>query len=124
MLKKLSGVMAVAAIFWTGAASAYPYVYVPEAGAGTVTVVDAQTNTIVRTISNLNNAVGVAVNPNGIRAYISRGTDAEVSVLATDLISDPNQNPVIGRYAGQGDFHAVAVGRQGKVLYIGDTQND
>ncbi len=124
MFKILSGVTAIAAIFWAGAASAYPYVYVPETGAGTVTVVDAQTNTIVRTISNLNNAIGVAVNSNGIRAYISRGTDAEVSVLATDLISDPNQNPVIGRYAGQGDFHAVAVGPQGKVLYIGDTQND
>lgn len=124
MFRKLTGVMALAAVFWAGTAFAYPYVFVPEAGAGTVTVVDAQTNTIVRTISSLSGAIGVAINADGTRAYIARGTDAKVSVLDPSLVANPNMNPVIGRYAGQGDLREVAVGPQGKILYVGDVQND
>ncbi len=124
MFKKLTGVVALAAVFWAGTASAFPYVFVPEAGAGTVTVVDAQTNTIVRTIPNLTGAVGVAVNATGNRAYIARGTDAKISVLDPSLVANPNVSPVIGAYTGKGDLHQVAVGPLGTALYVGDTQND
>ncbi len=124
MFKALSGLMAIAAVFWAGTASAFPYIFVPDAGAGTVTVVDAQTNTIVRNISNLKGAIGVAVNASGTRAYISQGTAAKVSVLSTSMISNVNQNPVIGAYTGQGNLRGLAVGPQDTTLYIGDVQND
>jgi len=116
--------MAIAALFWAGTASAFPYIFIPDAGAGTVTVVDAQTNTIVRNISNLSGAIGVAVNASGTRAYISQGTAAKVSVLSTSMISNPNQNPVVGAYTGQGNLQGLAVGPQDTTLYIGDVQND
>lgn len=124
MFKAFTGMMAMVAVFWAGTASAFPYVFVPEAGAGTVTVVDAQTNTIVRTIPNLSNAIGVAVNASGTRAYISQGTTSKISVLDPGLIANTGTNPVIGSYTGQGDFHEVAVGPQDATLYVGDTQND
>lgn len=123
MFKALTSVAALTAILWSGVASAYPYIYVPEASAGTVTVVDAQTNTIVRTLSSLKDAVGVAVNPDGSRAYVAQGTAGKVSVLETDLIASPNANPVIGQFTATGDLSSVTVGPQGKVLYVGDTQN-
>lgn len=124
MFKALTGMMAIAAVFWAGTAAAFPYVFVPDAGAGTVTVVDAQTNTIVRNIPNLTNAIGVAVNTSGTRAYIAQGTTAKISVIDPTLVGDPNVNPVIGSYSGQGNFHGVAIGPKDATLYISDIQND
>jgi len=124
MFKALTGVAALAAILWSGMASAYPYVYVPEAGAGKVTVLDAQTNTIVRTIPNVSNALSVAVNPDGSRAYISNGTAGTVTVFDTTLISNTNQNPIIGHYDGLGNVISLAVGPKGKELYVADAAKD
>ena len=124
MFKALTGAAALAAILWSGVASAYPYVYVPEAGAGTVTVLDAQTNTILRTIPNVSNAASVAVSPDGNRAYVSNGSAGTVTVFDTTLISSTSQSPIIGHYTGLGDVIGVALGPKGNALYVADASKD
>lgn len=117
----------VAALFgglaWAVPAQAYPYVYVPDATAGTLTVVDSATNTILRTVPNLGGAYGVAVNHNGSRIYVTEGSSGKVAVLGQAEIDNPNQNPVIGEFTGFGNPVGVAVGPQGKLLFVADAQS-
>jgi len=109
---------------WAAPALAYPYVYVPDANAGTISVVDASSNTILRTVSNLPNAYGVAVNHNGSRIYVTEGATGKVGVLGQAAIDNPNQNPVIGEFTQLGDPVAVAVGPMGKLLFVADAQGN
>jgi len=46
-------------------ASAQPFAYVPNAGSGTVTVIDISTNTVVATVSVGAYPRGAALGPNG-----------------------------------------------------------
>jgi YVTN family beta-propeller protein len=109
---------------WATPAAAYPYIYVPDSGLGTLTVVNATTNTIVRTVPNLVGAYGVTVNHNGSRIYVTEGTNGKVIVLGQMEIDNPNQNPLIGTFSGLGDPVAVAVSPDGKRLFVADAQGD
>lgn len=120
MYKLMVRALAGAAMLWAIPALAYPYVYVTQPNASSVTVVDAANNTIVRTIPSLGHAQAVAVNSNGTRAYIGGGSAGTVTVLQTAMIADPNQSPVIGSYTSLGDVTAVAVGPLRTTLYVAD----
>lgn len=54
-----------------------------------VSVIDAATNTVVATVTVGRSAIGVAITPNGTRAYVTNG-DGSVSVIntATNLVAD------------------------------------
>lgn len=120
----LSGALLLGVMVWATPALAYPYVYVPDANAGTLSIIDASNNTILRTVPNLPNAYGVAVNHNGSRIYVTEGATGKVGVLGQAEIDNPNQNPVIGEFTQLGDPVAVAVGPMGKLLFVADSQSD
>ena len=109
-------------LVWAMPAQAYPYVYVPDATAGTLTVVDSANNTILRTVPSLDGAYGVAVNHDGSRIYVTEGSSGKVAVLGQAEIDNPNQNPVIGEFTGFGNPVGVAVGPHGQLLYVADAQ--
>jgi YVTN family beta-propeller protein len=52
-------------------AEAKPFAYVTNAGANTVSVIDTATNTVVATVPVGVNPTGVAITPDGTRAYVS-----------------------------------------------------
>ncbi|MGH8127462.1 MAG: YncE family protein [Gammaproteobacteria bacterium] len=109
---------------WATPALAYPYVYVPDANAGTVTVVDAASNTIVRAIPNLPGAQGIAISPDGSRIYVAGGTSGAVTVLGQAQIGNPGQNPVLGAFTGLGNPVAVALSADGSLLFVADAQGN
>jgi DNA-binding beta-propeller fold protein YncE len=124
MFKTMIAVAALTMAGWATPAAAYPYIYVPDSSLGTLTVVDAATNTIVRTVSNLVGAYGVTVNPDGSRIYVTEGTNGKVVVLGQAEIDIPSLNPLIGTFSGLGNPVAVAVSPDGKRLFVADAQND
>ncbi len=57
--------------------------YIPNFFGGTVSVVNASTNAITQTITVGSSPYGVAVSPNGSKAYITNGGSNNVSVINT-----------------------------------------
>ena len=64
---------------------AHTRVYVANWSAGTVSVIDTGTNTVVSTITGIHNPEGVAVHPNGSRLYVTTSNGGS-SVLVYDII--------------------------------------
>jgi len=62
-------------------AMAAPFGYVTNFPDGTVSVIDAATNTVVATIPVGNEPFGVAVTPDGTQAYVVNLADNTVSVI-------------------------------------------
>jgi YVTN family beta-propeller protein len=56
-------------------------VYTANFNAGTVSVIDTATNTVIKTITVGDVPVGVAVSPDGTRLYVTNFGDDTVSVL-------------------------------------------
>lgn len=120
MIKTILATVLFIAVTWTVPAAASPYVYVADHNAGTVTVLDASTNTIVRTIPNLPDAYGIAVNPLGTRVYVTGGVSGTVSILDPSLIGNSNQNPIINQFIGFGNAIALSLDSEGRWLYVAD----
>src|SRR5437870_9604651 len=95
-----AAVLAVSA--WTlfalgaGAADAQDFAYVANAASNSVSVLDTASNTVVTTVGVGSRPFGVAITPDGTRAYVTNG-DPTVSVLDTTV------NKVVAA-AGVGDF--------------------
>jgi YVTN family beta-propeller protein len=66
-------------------AEAKPFAYVTNSGSDTVSVIDTETNTVVATVPVGDFPRGVAITPDGTRAYvtITRGINGMVSVIDT-----------------------------------------
>ena len=71
------------AVFGAGAALAQTRAYVTNEGAGSVSVIDTATNTIVATVPVGSNPDGIAVTPNGAFAYVAQESATTVSVIDT-----------------------------------------
>jgi YVTN family beta-propeller protein len=65
----------------SGTAYAAPFAYITNADAGTVSVIDTATNSVVETISPLGHPVGVAVSADGTRVYVTSILSATVDVI-------------------------------------------
>ena len=70
-------------------------VYVANAGANSMSVIDAATNTVSATIASVGNGPnGVAVHPNGTRVYVTSGGSNTISVVDTATNSVSSTIPV------------------------------
>jgi YVTN family beta-propeller protein len=64
------------------------YMYVTNAGSGTVSVIDGDTNTVVGTITVGNDPRGVAYNPGNGYMYVTNQHSNTVSVIDGDMVLD------------------------------------
>jgi|GEM_PF-2224252 len=103
-------------------AAARPYVYVADPSGNTVTVVDAQTNTIAQPVSALTGASAVAASVDGTRAYAAESGSGKVAIIDTSRI--PNNPPVTGEIAVGGRPVSLALGPDGNELFVVDAAND
>jgi YVTN family beta-propeller protein len=90
-------------------------VYVANQGSGTLTVIDANTNTVLTTISGfggVNEAVGVAVNPNTNRVYVAGYFSNNVTVI------DGSTNNILARIPVGTTPINVAVNPTTKLAYV------
>jgi len=123
MKRALIAAMLLGSSLWVMPALASPYIYVPDTNQGSLTVVDAATNTIVRTISNLTYPYAyvtydVVVGHDGSRAYIAEPLDGDVAILDRSKINDPNQDPIIDKLTGLVSPVALAVSPDNKFLFV------
>ncbi len=91
------------------------HAYVANQTSGTVSVIDAATNTVVATIpfvSNTDSPIGVAITPDGKYAYVTKGNPNTVSVIATAT------NLVVATIPVGVGTYGVAVTPDGKYAYV------
>lgn len=62
---------------------AAPFAYIPNSGAGTVSVIDVATNTVTTTVTVGAQPYGVGTTSDGTRVFISNQTGNTVSVIDT-----------------------------------------
>jgi YVTN family beta-propeller protein len=71
------------------------FAYVTNSASDTVSVIDTATNTVVATIAVGDNPQGVAVSPDGTRAYVTNGGSGDVGDPGTVSVIDTATNRVI-----------------------------
>jgi YVTN family beta-propeller protein len=96
------------------AASAAPLGYVPNHGAGTVSVIDTANNAVVATVAVGSEPLGAAVNPAGTRAYVTNQTAVSGSVS----VIDTSVNGVVATIATGARPSGVAVKLPGDFVYV------
>jgi len=74
--------LAVVSVGWVTAAGATPRVYIPNRNSNTVSVIDSSTDTVITTVTVGSKPYGVALHPDGSRAYVGTN-DYVVSVIDT-----------------------------------------
>ncbi len=104
-------------------AAAAPFAYVTNAGGGDVAVIDTATNTVVATVPVAGIPTGVAVTPDGARAYVTSGasttgTSNTVFVIATA------SNTVVATIPAESFPFGVAVTPDGQHVYVANPNSN
>ncbi len=104
----------VGSVVGTMQAQAQPYVYVGNQNSWNVTVIDVSTDTVVATIEGVFRPHGVAIMPDGTRAYVTNyGYGKTVSVIDTEI------NDVVDTVNGVGnDPGGIAITPDGTRAYV------
>ena len=121
-LAVLCAALALVLDFNVSTAEAAPFVYVTSpADPGTVSVLDAASNTVAATVSVDGAPISVAVTPDGKRAYIAmrKLSGGTVSVLDTATNMVVATVPVTDFFIG-----GVAITPDGKHAYVANSGND
>jgi YVTN family beta-propeller protein len=85
------------------AASTTPYAYVANEDSSTVSVINASTNKVVKTVTVGTYPTGVAITPNGSYAYVANSDANTVSVIKTST------NKVVKTVTVGSDPYGVAI---------------
>ena len=71
-----------------GTAAAAPFAYVPNEKSGTISVIDTDGDTVVRTIATGGKPRGIAISPDGKTVYVSEQTGSVLLVVDAAGIRD------------------------------------
>jgi YVTN family beta-propeller protein len=101
-------------------ANAYssPYAYIPNYSDNNVSVIDASTNTVISTISVGNGPGGIAVNPDGKKAFVVNNNSNVVSVI------DTASNTVISAVNVESKPMGITVNPSGTRLYTANSMSN
>jgi YVTN family beta-propeller protein len=110
----------------------FPVVVDPRTGipiSGTVSVIDAASNTVLRTINVGLHPTGMALSPQGDRLFVTNANSDSVSVIgtATDTVvktlhvgeDGPDHTPILGSSP-----NAVTVSPNGKTIYVANATDN
>jgi YVTN family beta-propeller protein len=116
-LRRSAAIVTTAAVFAcvaAASASAAPFAYTANLDAGTVSVIDTQTNTEVGEIEVGEGPSSIALTPDGSRAYVanSGGTVSVIDTASRETIGEPIE---VGE-----DPSVIAVSPNGKTAYVSD----
>jgi YVTN family beta-propeller protein len=100
------------------AAQAAPFAYVTNQSAGTVSVIDTGTDTVIATVPVGTHPEGVAITPDGTRVYVTNEYSDNVSVISTAT------NTVIATVAVGTRPQGVAVTPDGTRVYVANLYSD
>lgn len=99
---------------WVTGASAAPFAYVPNHGAGNVSVLDTATNTVVATVTVGDSPLGASVLPFGARAYVAN----QVAPSGTVSVIDGVTNAVVATVDVGAGPSGVALKLPGDRMYV------
>lgn len=98
-------------------AGAAPFVYIPNTGDNTVSIIDTATDTVYETISGFDAAyIGVAVGPDGKTVYVTNFNSSE-SVNNVSVINT-TENKITANLQLGFEPYAIAVSPGGKEIYV------
>lgn len=92
------------------------------ASSGSISILDGSTNTLLKTIANDPNSTGVAVAPNGARAYVTHLFSIDLTVIdaASDALA-PSITMFLQRL--RGGFGRLAVAPDNQTIYVANSAN-
>ena len=92
------------------------------ASSGSISILDGTTNTLLKTIANDPNSTGVAVAPNGARAYVTHLFSIDLTVIdaASDALA-PSITMFLQRL--RGGFGRLAVAPDNQTIYVANSAN-
>ena len=102
----------VSSVLSAGWAGASPLVYVTHYYDGKVSLIDMGTGVSLATITVGGNPWGIAITPNGTRAYVANDTVSEIAVIDTASNTVSKSIPVGGRSRG------IVVSPDGARVYV------
>jgi YVTN family beta-propeller protein len=121
-LRKVLGITALVLLMQVGIAGAMPFAYIPNSGDNTVSVIDLATNNVTATVSGLNGPMGVAVNPEGTKVYVTNFGNGGVSNNTVSVIDTETNNVTatvpVGNYPC-----GVAITPDGTKVYVANEQD-
>ena len=90
---------------------------------GSISFIDAATNTVLKTVNDAPNSTGIAVAPNGAKAYVTHLFSIDLTVIdtATDSLGTP-VTMFLQRLRGGFGFLAVAPDNQ--TIYVANKANE
>ncbi len=90
---------------------------------GSITFIDAATNTVVKTLKDDPNSTGIAVAPNGAQAYITHLFSIDLTVIdaATDSLAKP---VVMFLQRLRGGFGFLVVAPDNQTVYVANKANE
>ena len=113
--------LATLLLCWCGAGAHAELVYVANNSADTVSVFDTATGAVTATIVTAKGPSGIAITPDGSKAYVSNivdGLDGTVTVLSTAT------NAILATIQTHGTPQAGVVSPDGTTVYIADNGTD
>src|SRR5882724_10479317 len=113
MLSRLLGTLVLLVLLTRPAdASADVRVFVTNEKSDDVTVIDATTRAVVKTIAVGKRPRGVAVSPDGRRVFVANSNSDSLSII------DPVALTVVGTLPAGRDPEGLAFTRDGRLLYV------
>jgi YVTN family beta-propeller protein len=117
-LRRFAAIVTITAAFAcvaAASASAAPFAYTANFDAGTVSVINTQTNAEVGEIKVGEGPSSIALTPDGSRAYVANSVNGTVSVIDTVSRQTLGESIKVGE-----DPAVVAVSPDGKTAYVSD----
>lgn len=102
------------------------YVYVANQGSNTVSVINAATNLVIKTISGFDNPSSVTINPAGTKAYVANSAYGGANTVAVIDINPANKatyQTIIANIAGFNAPCAMAISSDGLFGYVANYGN-
>jgi YVTN family beta-propeller protein len=118
-LIKVFGILTLVLLVQVNSAGAGPFAYIANWGSNSVSVIDTATNTVSATVNVGNYPVGVAVNPDGTKVYVTNNMGSYPNLQSIVSVIDTATNKVTANISlGNNPFPAdVAVSPDGTKVY-------
>ena len=115
---KALGITAISILILVGVAGASPFAYITNYDSNNISVIDTTTNKVIDTVNVGSFPLGVAVNPDGKRVYVTNSGGDSTNFTGTISVIDTTTNTVAITINVGNNSLGVAVNPDGTKLYV------
>jgi YVTN family beta-propeller protein len=114
---KILGIAVLAVVMLMSIAGAAPFAYITNSGSNTVSVIDTATNKVTATVKVGYDPYGIAISPDGKKAYVTNSGNFSVPGNTVSVI-DTATNRVTATVKIGNNSYGVATSPDGKKVYV------